>query len=805
MKKTCCRHYKRKRPLEFDDWQTTIEQLETWAKAVSSMDCQNFVRTRTNKYVFQTSNEPIDIKREYSLDSLPVSVPARLEDGSERLHPLTHALEDLTKGLGNSTCHKWYRRTGEQKGQLYVYTYYCCQDKDHSPMDISRKLKDMRDRGETERFHCTSTLVFRLCLVDRTLKMRMNHVYHEPYVDISLSEQVLDFISERTKTCTPAELYRALRDSDVPGKDEAMDHQVFYQWQLANRKLWRRDDDQILSALRLLEEYPNTVSTKIFQDGDMRGVALYMSDAIARLATRTKEVSMDATYGTNNAGMDLYAVLGELDGAGAPLAYLLVEVEKDQNGDRKATPGSTIAILQQFLGVLRDLDVQPELVGTDKDASEIFAVGVIWPQAKLQLCFWHVLRALKTKMNSSVRTITQSHYHPEGAVQLIPGLEICWGSELGRRPPNSEHSNGTCRCPSKSVEFARQGRLEPDVKEREEVVQIFKKHFNMHLLIPTDGVYRSSQEIQKFFARETYSWCREKGYYRLWAYLWTNWYQPQHWKTWARAAEEKQIPSLKTTMILESHWRKIKHDYLHRFNRPRIDLVVWVLLSKLIPDCLQHMNSIEMGDTRRGIASWRKDFKSLWNQNAKKEVRNESMETYQTDPIKRVCGCPDFLLSRFLLCKHLVHCFKEAPRQCRYKLFNDIKRHRYPPFWTSPYLELRPEYREFVDDEVQLHEDCDDMSISEAFRPQDESVAAPAEETEDEPEDDYEQVVTEMKDMVETMQKGKTAYTERLAELWRKKFRPAWQDKRDIERARRMPKTWARRRFSGSMFYQQQN
>jgi hypothetical protein len=47
---------------------------------------------------------------------------------------------------------------------------------------------------------------------------------------------------------------------------------------------------------------------------------------------------------------------------------------------------------------------------------------------------------------------------------------------------------------------------------------------------------------------------------------------------------------LKTTMIVESHWRKLKHDYLHKFNnRPQIDLVVWVLH---IPGSLVRMRAL---------------------------------------------------------------------------------------------------------------------------------------------------------------------------------------------------------------------
>jgi hypothetical protein len=76
-----------------------------------------------------------------------------------------------------------------------------------------------------------------------------------------------------------------------------------------------------------------------------------------------------------------------------------------------------------------------------------------------------------------------------------------------------------------------------------------------------------------------------------------------------QSVNENEIPVLKTTMIVESHWRKLKHDYLHRFNRPRIDLVVWVLLTRVIPNSLVRMRTLLNQDHRQAIASWRKAFK----------------------------------------------------------------------------------------------------------------------------------------------------------------------------------------------------
>ena len=104
-------------------------------------------------------------------------------------------------------------------------------------------------------------------------------------------------------------------------------------------------------------------------------------------------------------------------------------------------------------------------------------------------------------------------------------------------------------------------------------------------------------------------------------------------------------------MIIEAHWRRIKHGYLHRFNRSRIDLVIWILVTKIIPDSVYRLDVLTSGISRLGIASWRKAFKKEWKILAAKEIEdlNEKLSTYHTDPASFVCACPGFLLSRFLI------------------------------------------------------------------------------------------------------------------------------------------------------------
>ena len=64
---------------------------------------------------------------------------------------------------------------------------------------------------------------------------------------------------------------------------------------------------------------------------NMHAIAFYISDSIDVLASRTKELVMDATFGTNSTGMSLFAVLAEVDGTGVSLAYSFMDTFEDNS------------------------------------------------------------------------------------------------------------------------------------------------------------------------------------------------------------------------------------------------------------------------------------------------------------------------------------------------------------------------------------------------------------------------------------------------------------------------------------------
>ncbi|KAA8641710.1 uncharacterized protein ATNIH1004_011846, partial [Aspergillus tanneri] len=422
--------------------------------------------------------------------------------------------------------------------------------------------------------------------IDRNtlLRSEVNAAMHDLGVVI-WKAVVQEVINSLVSTKTPSEIYREIRQ--IPEGKPVTRHQVYYLWQKANAEIWQRDLDPFVSATMLLSEDSRYRDHHaVFTAGNLRALGFFASETI------------------ENGGMDLFAVLAEVEGTGVPLAYCLVELLKPppqanpaQKKPIRADPGATTYILQQFLERLKNFGFNPRCVAIDKDSSEIAAVTAVWSGVKVQLCYWHVKRAVSTKLNSSKSTNTQNHYRPEEAQKLVSDLEICWGSLPIRRPLG--HRFGDCACPSKGIKSTK----------------------------------LSSTTLHRECAAEMHTWCKERGYYRLWAYLYINWYCPEQWKLWARAADPTDIPVVKTTMIVESHWRTLKHDYLHRFNRPRVDLVVWVLTSRVLPDAVHRMKAISSGQFRIFKARWRDAFKKQWRKEACKTVDPDKLKEYHTNPV----------------------------------------------------------------------------------------------------------------------------------------------------------------------------
>ena len=90
-------------------------------------------------------------------------------------------------------------------------------------------------------------------------------------------------------------------------------------------------------------------------------------------------------------------------------------------------------------------------------------------------------------------------------------------------------------------------------------------------------------------------------------YLWKEWYGDGRWELWARSTYDN-ISILKTTMFIEEHWKALKRGFLYKFFRPRLDLVTYIILLKMIPLQERKFQQILVG---RESPDWKKQFKAV--------------------------------------------------------------------------------------------------------------------------------------------------------------------------------------------------
>ena len=261
-----------------------------------------------------------------------------------------------------------------------------------------------RDILRSERFQCHGRMTLRVYFDSRILALSMGHSYHTPYANVELDPAIKNFIDSRMTASTPSQIYRDLMASNLRGISSVAQYQVYYRWHQGNLSNWRRDADQFQSAITFLSESEATglCDHAVFTAGNMRGLALFVRESMSSLHSEAKELAMDATFGTNHAGMDLFAVLAEVNGTGVALGYCLIGIAPSVDGVRRADPGALTNILEQFLRRIRMAGFVPTFFGTDKDASEIAAVRLVWPKIKLQLCYWPAKRAIRTKLKYPV-------------------------------------------------------------------------------------------------------------------------------------------------------------------------------------------------------------------------------------------------------------------------------------------------------------------------------------------------------------------------------------------------------------------
>ncbi|KAJ7934879.1 hypothetical protein B0H13DRAFT_2481333, partial [Mycena leptocephala] len=583
--------------------------------------------------------------------------------------------------------------------------YWCSQDgarkkRSKASQDPNIRNRDTNNEGELN------------------VTVRLKHAAkHVSYVDVAMPPEALAMIRDNVEWLTPGAMVTKVQAA-FPSVTAQQIHRA---WMEMSEPFWRFDNDQLLSTKKVLEDHLDDVD--IFEPEDV-------PDGVEMLCWGMKKIAMPLT--------------GKIhDGAGFPLTYLLLSTSTsiDQGKRTKALTAWARCVRAKY-------GVEPRFTHVDKDMAKIGMLKDVW-NAKISLCWWHLRRAVRTRLANAKLSTTP--YDPGRAHAEFPFIDVTFvpmaqadGGEYEGGQPETVTPVVPASQPPRTFTAASglrvtiparpalatvgsngqtiEGAIKPRVAEgrgvegestvrahvtemcldrraaqpqmriptqhtsdsededegeekqtrrtfcpagyRVPIVSMLEKHYCAHPLLP-GYAHPSAEGIRRWAVLQMYKFCFEHGLREVWAYLWENWYRSSRWELWARSVHA-EIPVLKTTMILESHWRRIKHDFLHHFHMPRCDLLAWILIVKLAPSFHRKLDRLLTDTGRyRELPSWREHFKRTWRELEKRPITLPVNPAYKTDTKKMIC-------------------VKPVPPV----FFLEVKRQRTAPFWTHP--SLRP-------------------------------------------------------------------------------------------------------------------
>ncbi|KAJ6614515.1 hypothetical protein B0H10DRAFT_1803283, partial [Mycena sp. CBHHK59/15] len=321
--------------------------------------------------------------------------------------------------------------------------FWCSQDASRKKKSKASSNPDVHNRDNVgmKRYPCGSKLSISCCSKELdeelTVAVQLRHAAkHVSYVDVSMPEAALDMIRENVEWMTPVAMVTKVQAA-FPDVSAAQVHRA---WTELSEVYWRRDDAQLPSAEKLLQEHGDDID--LFKpEGVPEGVEMLcwgMKKIAEPLKGKIVEIGVDATYNTNSKHLELYSIMGEQDGAGFPLSYLFLSTESliDRGKRRKALTAWAKCVRDTYGIIARFTHV-------DKDMAEIGMLLEVW-NAKISLCWWHLRRAVRTRLASAKLSTTP--YDPGRAHEEFSFIDrsfIPQGQADGGEYEGGAHDNVT--------------------------------------------------------------------------------------------------------------------------------------------------------------------------------------------------------------------------------------------------------------------------------------------------------------------------------------------------------------------------
>ncbi|KAJ7336981.1 hypothetical protein DFH08DRAFT_813277 [Mycena albidolilacea] len=325
--------------------------------------------------------------------------------------------------------------------------FFCSQDEAQKKKSKALTNPDIRNRDNIamKRYPCGSKLSISCRAQEDNddkpdVIVQLKHAgKHISYEDVSMPLKALAIIRDNVEWLTPVAMVTRVQAA-FPGVTATQIHRA---WMEMSEPFWRFDNDQLPSTKKVLEE--NTDDVDIFEAQDVpEGVDMIcwgMKKIAEPLKGKVVEIGVDATYNTNSKHLELYSIMGEQDGAGFPLSYLLLSTASsiDQNKRTKA--------LTAWAKCVRDMyGIIVKFTHVDKDMAEIRMLKDVW-NTKISLCWWHLRWAVYTRLSKAKLSTTP--YDPGRAHAEFSFIDIAFvpvgqvdGTEYEGAPQTLMIANG---------------------------------------------------------------------------------------------------------------------------------------------------------------------------------------------------------------------------------------------------------------------------------------------------------------------------------------------------------------------------
>ncbi|KLO18447.1 hypothetical protein SCHPADRAFT_819783 [Schizopora paradoxa] len=272
-------------------------------------------------------------------------------------------------------------------------------------------------------FDCNGWLHIKFCDNDEIANIKFIHLEdHVIYYKIDIPPEVKQLVQEHPDLKMDELWNRILKLHPTPSFTRKAVYEILA---AIDRKKWQRDADELKSARILLEELSraaaegalaNIETIFIGEEPGHTALSFAFPTHLNDWASKIRELTMDSAWNTNGSSYELFALLGETYGKGLPLAYLLVR------SDGTGPQGAKERLLKSFLKHIKtNWKIRPIVTLTDKDASEIAACREVFPEAAHLLCFWHALRAFKTRL--SILRRAPAFYNVDEAIAEFPWID----------------------------------------------------------------------------------------------------------------------------------------------------------------------------------------------------------------------------------------------------------------------------------------------------------------------------------------------------------------------------------------------